>query len=195
MPRAPAQYLTPGDVSIQGVGVTPDIELRASHGFVEQTRRVELGKVSADLARLGVDWTDAPDGRAPNDDVTAGEPMELRVTVTNHGNLPVYRLRGTTGSDNPYFENKELRLREDRRRPEPHGQRRAGLLRRRGRKVGSSKPVDENARRSCKRRQARGNRLRRAAAPRRRRQLRHAAHEHVARRSRAARRSLAAPVA
>ncbi len=212
-----AQYLTPGDVSIQGVGVTPDIELdpmtvddlemdlvarkdglrerdlsahlsntraapagkpgevvrynlssaereairdrggdfdedafqtdfpirfardlatrlpadtkrldqlRAAHDFIEQTRRDEVAKVSADLAKLGLDWSDAPPDPSqiaaskdldvkvetdrPNAEVTAGEPMELRVTVTNNGKQPVYRLRGTTESDNPYFENKEL---------------------------------------------------------------------------------------
>jgi carboxyl-terminal processing protease len=140
-------------------------ELRGAHDFIEQTRRDELGKVSADLSKLGVDWADAPDGQGqvaagkeldvrietdrPNSDVTAGEPMELRVIVTNNGKMPVYRLRGTTDSDNPYFENKELVF----------GKIGAGQSRTAraqlgwcddGRKVGSSKPKDKNARRSCK---------------------------------------------
>jgi carboxyl-terminal processing protease len=250
-----AQYLTPGDVSIQGVGVTPDIELdpmtvddvemdlyakkdgvrerdlsahlnntravpagkpgevvrydlsaadregirehgefdddgfqvdfpirfardlaarlpsstkrldalRAAHDYIEQTRRDELGKVSADLAKLGVDWSDAPDGQAatgkdlevkldtdrPNNEVVAGEPMELRVTVTNNGKAPVYRLRGTTESDNPYFENKELVF--GKIAPGQSRSAKVGLgWCDDGHKIGSSKPRDKNARRSCK---------------------------------------------
>ncbi|WP_437765101.1 MXAN_5808 family serine peptidase [Sorangium sp. So ce281] len=210
-----AQYLTPGDISIQGVGVTPDIELdpmtvdetemdltvqkdglrerdlsahlsnaraaaagkpsevvryqltsaereqmrdrggdidedfaldfpirfarelaarmppstprlqqlRAVHDHIEQVGKEELGKVAAELAKLSVDWSDAPEGVTPaakseldvkvetdrpNAEATAGQPMELRVTVKNNGKQPVYRLRGTTESDNSYFDSKEL---------------------------------------------------------------------------------------
>ncbi|MEO5730759.1 MAG: MXAN_5808 family serine peptidase [Byssovorax sp.] len=211
-----AQYLTPGDISIQGVGVTPDIELdpmtvdqlemdmtvrkdgvrerdlsahllnsravatgkpgevvhyaflssereamrargsdvaddevqldfpikfardlamrlpsntkrldqlRAAHDFIEQTRKEEVAKVTAELLKSGVDWSEPAanetvvagkelevkvetDKATP--DVSAGEPMELRVTVKNNGKQPVYRLRGMTESDNGYFEGKEL---------------------------------------------------------------------------------------
>jgi carboxyl-terminal processing protease len=254
-----AQYLTPGDVSIQGVGVTPDIELdpmtvddlemdlvarkdglrerdlsahlsnsravpagkpgevvrydlpsaereairdrggeidedafqadfpirfardlaarlpantrrpeqlRAAHDFIEQTRKDEVARVSAELGKLGVDWADAPADPAqiasskdldvkiatdrPGNEVTAGEPMDLRVTVTNNGKQPVYRLRGTTESDNPYFENKELVF--GKLAP---GQSRTvkaplGWCDVEGRKAGSTKPKDKNARRTCK---------------------------------------------
>src|SRR5262249_8058127 len=37
-------------------------QLRASHDFIEQTRKEELGKVSGELSKLGIDWSDAPDG-------------------------------------------------------------------------------------------------------------------------------------
>ncbi len=254
-----AQYLTPGDVSIQGVGVTPDIELdpmtaddlemdlvarkdglrerdlsahlsnthaapagkpaevirydlpsaereairdrggefdddnfqqdfpirfgrdlalrlqpntkrpdqvRASHDFAEQTRKDEVAKVSAELGKLGVDWADAPSDPAqvagakdldvkietdrPNAEVTAGEAMELRVTVTNNGKQPVYRLRGTTESDDPYFDNKELAF--GKLAP---GQSRTvkspmGWCDVEGRKIGSSKPKEKGAKRTCK---------------------------------------------
>ncbi|MFS8069740.1 MAG: MXAN_5808 family serine peptidase, partial [Byssovorax sp.] len=211
-----AQYLTPGDISIQGVGVTPDIELdpmtvdqlemdmtvrkdgvrerdlsahllnsravatgkpgevvhyaflssereamrargsdvaddevqldfpikfardlamrlpsntkrldqlRAAHDFIEQTRKEEVAKVSAELQKFGVDWSEPAANEAvaagkelevkvetdkATPDVTAGEPMEIRVTVKNNGKQPVYRLRGMTESDNGYFEGKEL---------------------------------------------------------------------------------------
>ena len=254
-----AQYLTPGDVSIQGVGVTPDIEIlpmtadeiemdlvarkdglrerdlsahlsnthaapagkpsevvrydltsaereairdrggefddenfqvdfpirfgrdlvlrlppntkrpdqvRAAHDFVEQTRKDEVAKVSAELGKLGVDWADAPGDPAQiaagrdlevkietdraGAEVTAGEPMELRVTVVNNGKQPVYRLRGTTESDNPYFDNKELAF--GKLSPGQSRSARAplGWCEVEGRKAGSSKPKEKGAKRTCK---------------------------------------------
>lgn len=252
-----AQYLTPGDVSIQGVGVTPDIELdpmtvddlemdltvqsdglrerdlsahlsnsraapagkpvetvryqfsntermemrdrggdiednfqmdfpirfgrdlaqrmpagakrpdqlRAVHDFIEQTRKEEVGKVSAELSKLGVDWSDAPEGAAPvaqtdlevkietdrpNAEVTAGEPMELRVTVKNNGKQPVYRLRGTTDSDSPYFEAKELVFGKITPGQTKMAKAPLGWCEIEGRKVGTTKPKDKNAKRICK---------------------------------------------
>jgi carboxyl-terminal processing protease len=254
-----AQYLTPGDVSIQGVGVTPDIELapmtvddlemdlvahkdglrerdlsahlsnnraqpagkpgetvryhlssaereairdrggeiddesfqtdfsirfakdlasrlppstkrldqlRAAHEFIEQTRRDEVAKVSAELAKMGVDWAEAPSDPAqvgagkdldikietdrPNNEVTAGEPMELKVTVTNNGKQPVYRLRGTTDSDNPYFDNKELVFGKVAPGQTRSAKAPLGWCDVEGRKAGSSKPKDKNAKRTCK---------------------------------------------
>jgi carboxyl-terminal processing protease len=206
-----AQYLTPGDVSIQGVGVTPDVELdpmtidelemdlftqqhgvrerdlsahlsnsRAAAGakplevvryhfsredreawrsgdvedtfqldfpvrfgrelaarmpadtkrldalksvkdYIEQARQEEVVKVAAELKKLGIDWSDAPEPTQPKpelevkvetdrpgDEVTAGESIELRVTVKNLGKTPVFRLRGTTESDNGSFDGREL---------------------------------------------------------------------------------------
>ena len=44
----------------------------------------------------------------PNNEVTAGEPINLKLTVTNHGTTPLYRLFGVTKSENPLFDNKEL---------------------------------------------------------------------------------------
>jgi carboxyl-terminal processing protease len=254
-----AQYLTPGDVSIQGVGVTPDIELdpmtvdelemdlvarkdglrerdlsahlsnshaappgkpaeivrysltsaereairdrgadvdddvaqldfpmrfardlvlrvpaqakrldqvHAAHDFIEQTRKDELAKVSAELGKLSVDWSDAPADpaqiAAPKDlevkvetdrtgnEVNAGQPMELRVTVTNNGKQPVYRLRGTTESDNPYFDNKELAFGKIAPGQSRTAKAPLGWCDVEGRKIGSTKPKDKNAKRTCK---------------------------------------------
>jgi len=206
-----AQYLTPGDVSIQGVGITPDIELRPmtvdaldmdleadkaylresdlsahltsnrardagraaevlnyyfsveeretlrnlgpdearenqredfsmrfgrellaaglrstrldgladARPHIERIRQQELQSTVRALAALSqrVDWSDGSDGGAANLEVTAtasrpavlpGETYDITVTVTNRGRSPVYRLRGTTKSDNPLFENREL---------------------------------------------------------------------------------------
>ena len=253
-----AQYLTPGDISIQGVGVTPDIELdpmtvdevemditvrkdgvrerdlaatlhnaralpagkpgevvryafpstereamrergsdvaddefqldfpikfardlamrlpsntkrldqlRAAHDFIEQARKEEIAKVSAELTKIGVDWSEPPanevlavgkdlevkvetDKATP--EVTAGEPMELRVTVKNNSKAPVYRLRGMTESDNPYFEAKELVFGKIAPGQSKTTKAPLGWCDYEGRKVGSSKPRDKNAKRVCK---------------------------------------------
>jgi carboxyl-terminal processing protease len=206
-----AQYLTPGDVSIQGVGITPDIELRPmtvdaldmdleadkaylreadlsahltsnrareagraaevlnyyfamedrenlrnlgpeearennredfsmrfarelisaqirptrlegladARPLIERTRQAELQSTIRALAALPqhVDWADGPDGGAANLEVSAtasrpyvapGEAYDITVTVTNRGRAPVYRLRATSKSDNPLFDNREL---------------------------------------------------------------------------------------
>ncbi len=258
-----AQYLTPGDISIQGVGVTPDIELdpmtvdelemdltvqkdglrerdlsahlsntraqppgkpaevvrynlpeidrqairerggdiddesiqldfpmrfaqglalklpsgakrpdqiRAARDHIEAVRKEEVAKVGAELAKLGVDWSDAPvvaAGAEPqvaaskdidvkvetdrtNAEVNAGEPMELRVTVRNDGKLPVYRLRAATESDNPYFDNKELVFGKIAPGQSKTARTPLGWCEVEGRKVGSTKPRDKNAKRICK---------------------------------------------
>ena len=38
----------------------------------------------------------------------AGDPLSLKVEVTNEGDKPLYQLRATTRSDNPWFEGREL---------------------------------------------------------------------------------------
>jgi carboxyl-terminal processing protease len=252
-----AQYLTPGDVSIQGVGVTPDIELdpmtvdelemdltvqkdgvrerdlsahlsnaraaaagtpsevvryqltsadreamrdrgsdvdddfaldfpirfarelasrmppstprlqqiRAAHEYIEQVGKEELGKVATELTKLGVDWSDAPEGATtaaksdlevkietdrPNAEVVAGQPMELRVTVKNNGKQPVFRLRGTTESDNPYFGSKELIFGKIAPGQAKTAKAPLGWCEVEGRKFGSTKPRKGNEKRSCK---------------------------------------------
>ncbi|HEY8041396.1 MAG TPA: peptidase S41, partial [Polyangiaceae bacterium] len=44
----------------------------------------------------------------PNNEVTAGEGMTLKVTVTNKGPTTLYRLFGTTKSEDPLLDNKEF---------------------------------------------------------------------------------------
>ena len=41
-------------------------------------------------------------------EVTAGETMNLRLTVTNHGPVPLYRLFAITKSEDPLFDNRQL---------------------------------------------------------------------------------------
>ena len=208
-----AQYLTPGDVSIQGVGIMPDIEISpmtvdradmdlvadplylresdlASHlthssaretdrpavslnyylpaaerralreagpdddesetedefllrfarellsharspdrramidearPTIDRVRGEELARAVTDLSALGVDWSEGPDGGAstvsvevtpmgPGNHPTghAGDPLELRVRVTNTGAATLYRLRASTHSDYGLFNRREL---------------------------------------------------------------------------------------
>jgi len=86
-------------------------------------KREELAKVAAELDKIGLDWTAAPDvlktakaedlevkveTNREKDTTTAGDPMELKVTVKNKGSSPVYRLRAQTESESGYFDAKEL---------------------------------------------------------------------------------------
>lgn len=250
-----AQYLTPGDISIQGVGVTPDIELdpmtadalemdlelsedrlrerdlhksltsnaqrntdrpwmtlrynlpekeraqirelgsvrdefyldfpirfgrdlvrilppgkrrteqlEASREFIEREQGVQLAALSKDLEHMGIDWA-APEKGAPtvngqdllvsvssdkpSHTVTAGEGMALKVSITNQGQTPAYRVRAITKSDNPQFDERELVFGkilpgQTREQTAP-----MGYCRIPGRKLNSSAPLPENAVRQC----------------------------------------------
>ncbi len=98
-------------------------QLKALHGFVQTTSKQELEKATAELAKLGIDWSDGKTAALPNldikvetdrsakdgsNEVTAGDGITLKVTVTNKGTEPAYRLRAATKSDNGYFDSREL---------------------------------------------------------------------------------------
>lgn len=99
-------------------------QLSGAASFIEEMRSKEVTRVSAALSTLDVDWsvpkaTPVPGPSRnelsvtvktdrPGDKVRAGEPIHLEVTVENKGDVPVYRLRAVTESDNPYFDEKEL---------------------------------------------------------------------------------------
>jgi carboxyl-terminal processing protease len=145
-------------------------QLRAAHDFIEQTRREELAKVSTELGRFGADWSEPPAASAadpaslaatkdldvkvdtdrPNAEVNAGEPMELRVTVKNNGKQPIYRLRATTESENNYFEGKELIFGKIAGGQSKTVKTPLGFCEFEGRKGGTTKPRDKNAKRVCK---------------------------------------------
>jgi carboxyl-terminal processing protease len=145
-------------------GKRPD-EVHAAKDFIAQVSREEWNKVSNEMQKLGVDWTDtnAPDaGPGPKDfevkvetdrpdaDVKAGEPMTLKVTVKNNGKAPAFRVRATTKSDNWVLDNKELIF----GKINPGQSRTAttplGSCEVEGRKPGTSAPVATNAPRVCK---------------------------------------------
>jgi len=251
-----AQYLTPGDVSIQGVGVTPDIELdrmtadtlemdlfrsehrprerdlmkslsngtaapeqpamvlrydmpsaarlealdrggdtddefrldfpirfardlvgqlpqgrlqdevQAARPFVEKTQTTEMASLAEDLKKLGIDWDAAPKGDKaqtkasdfdvtvstdrPSDTVIAGQPMMLRVAVTNKGTTPIYQLRAVTKSDSGYYDEKELLFGRVDPGKTVTAKAPLGWCETEGRKPGSTAPVPNDAQRVCK---------------------------------------------
>src|SRR5262245_45526820 len=252
-----AKYLTPGDYSIQGVGVSPDIELdpmtadtlemdliRSDHGIRERdltkslsgaakrspdrasyrlrynlperdraairdrgddvedefeldfpvkvgqaiASRLSPGKrteqlrslkahmqklqetedqaIALELSKLGIDWSAPPKNYTsgpnpsdyevkvstdrPSDAVTAGDSMNLTVSVKNKGKVPVYQLHGLTKSDGAYWEEKELAI----GRVNP-GETKSltvplGFCEVEGRKPGTSQPLPEDAKRTCR---------------------------------------------
>jgi carboxyl-terminal processing protease len=107
-------------------GKRPD-QVRQAKTFIAETRVAELAKVATELKQIGVDWSDAPADVAtanppvpaanvdvkvetdrPENEVTAGDPMTLKVTVTNRGTQTLYRLSAMSKSDDPMFDNREL---------------------------------------------------------------------------------------
>lgn len=144
-------------------------QVKAVAKFVDDTRAAELVAVSKVLTNLDVDWGVPSTGNGstvpgpkpsemtvtvatdkPKNTVTAGEVMNLSVTVQNNGTVPVYRLRATTESDNPYFDEKELVF----GKIEPGESKTAvtpmSWCEIEGRKVGSTKPKPKDAKRVCK---------------------------------------------
>lgn len=141
-------------------------QLRAIKPFLEKLQQSEIEAISADLAKLGIDWTPPPKDYQgglqasdyevkvstdrPNDQAVAGEPLSLKVSVKNKGQLPIYQLRALTKSDNPFYDEKELAFGlvkpgETKVQTVP-----LGLCEYEGRKPGSLKPVTENTKRICK---------------------------------------------
>src|SRR5207253_1795947 len=97
---------------------------KKAHGFIESYRGEEMKKVESELTKVGVDWSDDPaapktgfdaskisvaiEPSKTGGEVVAGEPLEVKVTVTNNGTVPLYRLRAQTKSDAGIFDGKEF---------------------------------------------------------------------------------------
>jgi carboxyl-terminal processing protease len=151
--------------------VTPAKRLEQVHlakAFINETRVAELAKAASELKAIGVDWSDAPADVAaasppsappnvdvkvetdrPENEVTAGDPITLKVTVTNRGTQPLYRLSAVSKSDDSMFDNRELIL----GRLDPGKSRTAtaplGYCDFEGRRVNSIAPVAKDAPRVC----------------------------------------------
>ncbi len=144
-------------------------QVRAAKSVINDARATELAKVAAELKGMGVDWSDAPaevpmatapaappglevkvETDRPQNEVTAGEPMNLKVTMTNKGTVPLFRLYAITNSDNAFFKDKELVI----GRLDPGKSRTAtaplGWCETEGHKVGSTAPLPKDAPRVCR---------------------------------------------
>ncbi|MGB8329516.1 MAG: MXAN_5808 family serine peptidase, partial [Polyangiales bacterium] len=93
--------------------------LRDSKPIIERIQQQETEKVVRDLEKLGIDWSVGPDAgpskvravatlSSGDKPARAGDPLSLRLEVTNEGAHPLYQLRATTSSDNGWFDGREL---------------------------------------------------------------------------------------
>ena len=144
-------------------------QLRAAKQLIADTRAAELTKTAGDLHAMGIDWSDAPADLAPlqapqapagvevkvetdrpQNEVSAGDPFNIKVTLTNKGTTTLHRVYAVTKSDNPMFDNKELVI----GRLEPGKSRTAtsplGWCEIEGHKVGSTAPLPKDAPRVCR---------------------------------------------
>ncbi len=140
-------------------------ELKDAKPFVAKTQADEIEAVSHDLSELGIDWSEPPKQHTggpsakdfevkvgtdhAGDKVSAGEPLKLLVSVTNHAKAPAYQVRAITKSDAAYFDEKELLF----GRIEPGETKTAeaplGWCDIEGRAPGSTTPVPLDAKRVC----------------------------------------------
>jgi carboxyl-terminal processing protease len=143
-------------------------EVRQAKPYIADARKAEVEKIADELKGLTIDWSDAPPDVAAanppaapagvdikvetdraNNEVNAGDAMNLRLTVTNHGTATLYRLFGVTKSENPLFDNKQLVV----GKLEPGKSRvvtvPAGWCDFKNHKVGSSAQVPKDAPRQC----------------------------------------------
>ena len=147
-------------------GKSAAAQLNSATAFIDGVRNTEMKEVGAALKGIEVDWSLPTEAEAngprkddfevtiatdqPNDTVLAGESLNLTVTVKNNGSVPVYRLRGTTESDNAYFDERELLL----GKIDPGETKSATVplswCRSEGSKRSSTKKAPKNSKRVCK---------------------------------------------
>ena len=159
----PIQFAKELSLAISGTKRTE--QLRSARHFIEKKQLQQMTTIAAELSKLGIDFSappaDVKNGPVArdfvvkaktdrkNDTVTAGEPMSLEVEVENHSAAPVYRLRAITKSDSGYFDEKELVF----GRIDPGKSRTArvplGWCQVEGRKLATTKPLPDNAKRNC----------------------------------------------
>ncbi|MDB4938387.1 MAG: Carboxyl-terminal protease, partial [Labilithrix sp.] len=144
-------------------------QLKAAKQVINETRTSELAKVGNDLQGLGIDWSDAPadaqqaaagapppnvevklETDRPGNEVNAGDPMHLKVTVTNKGNVTLNRLAAVTKSDNGLYDNKELVIGKLEAGKTKTATIPLGWCEVEGRKAGSTAVLPTNAPRTCK---------------------------------------------
>lgn len=93
--------------------------LADAEAVISQTRREQMVRATAELRRLGVDWSPGEDGgtsdvevqvstNRPDNAAAAGEDFVMTVSVRNTGEQPLYQLRATTRSDYRLFGSREF---------------------------------------------------------------------------------------
>ncbi len=142
-----------------------ELQLQRSKDFIVATQGGEIAAVTTDLKEIGIDWSAPPDGHRgpaakdlkvrvstdrPDDVVNAGDAMTLKVAVTNDGQEPVYQLRATTKSDGGYFDEKELVFGKVEPGKTVTASAPFGWCEIEGRRPGSTQPLPEDAKRTCK---------------------------------------------
>jgi carboxyl-terminal processing protease len=144
-------------------------QLKAAKQVINDARTSELAKVGNDLQGLGIDWSDAPaevpqaaqgapppnvevklETDRPGNEVNAGDPMQLKVTVTNKGTVTLNRLAAVTKSDNGLYDNKELVIGKLDAGKTKTAMIPLGWCDVEGRKAGSTAVLPTNAPRTCK---------------------------------------------
>ncbi len=144
-------------------------QLKAAKQVINDTRTAELAKVGNDLQSLGIDWSDAPADVQPapasapppnvdvkvetdraGNEVNAGDPMHLKVTVTNKGTVTLNRLAAVTKSDNALYDNKELVIGKLEAGKTKTATIPLGWCEIEGHKAGSTAVTPANAPRTCK---------------------------------------------
>jgi carboxyl-terminal processing protease len=141
-------------------------QLRAAKPLLERMQATEIDALSADLRKLDIDWSAPPKDYPnppkpgdyeisvktdrPNDTVTAGESMAIKVSVRNKGTSPVYQLRAITKSDAGYFDEKELVFGKIMPGETKTASAPFGFCDIDGRRAGSTQPLPEDAKRVCR---------------------------------------------
>ncbi|MBL9037388.1 MAG: PDZ domain-containing protein [Archangium sp.] len=95
-----------------------DKMLEASKVFVAEARRKEDDRINAAISELGLDWSGGETPKKvvldsslkPSADkkLTAGETVQLELSVENKGAEPIRRLRAWTESENGYLDRREF---------------------------------------------------------------------------------------
>ncbi len=139
--------------------------LKSAMATIDRIRTEELTKVAGELSKDGIDWSAPPEGAKlaessdlevkydtgrTNDEVTAGQPMDLKVTVKNKGAGTIYRLHALTDSENGYFDSKELAFGKIGPGEEKVAKVPLGWCTFDGPKDATTRPRDKNAKRTCK---------------------------------------------
>ena len=143
-------------------------QIQKAKQLIADARRVELDKVGEELKQIGIDWSDAPADVAqlptptpPKDievkfetdrsgnEVMAGDPMNLKLTVTNKGTQTLYRVYAVTKSDNPMLDNKELVIGKLEAGKSKTATAPAGWCETKGHKIGSTAPLPKDLARTC----------------------------------------------